>query len=186
VRLEDLNNLDTGAAIDGLLRCCGSTRWAQRVAAARPFANVEQLVATADTVWSSLDRSDWLEAFAAHPRIGERPVSSGAGRAGEAGGVGEAGGASRASGAKWAEHEQAGTRSANDEQRARLVAQNREYEARFGHIFIVCAAGKSAGEMLALLTERLTNQPAQELRVAAEEQRKITRLRLAKLLAGER
>ena len=185
MRLEDLNNLDTDAAIDGLLRCCGSTRWAQRVAAARPFANVEQLVATADTVWSSLDRSDWLEAFAAHPRIGERPVSSGAGRAGEASSAGEAGGASRASGAEWAEQEQAGTRLANDKQRERLVARNREYEARFGHIFIVCAAGKSAGEMLALLTERLTNQPALELQVAAEEQRKITRLRLAKLLGGE-
>jgi OHCU decarboxylase len=189
VRLEDLNHLDTDAAIDRLLRCCGSTRWAQRVAAARPFANVEQLVATADTVWTSLDRSDWLEAFAAHPRIGERPVSSGAGKAGRAGEArraGETGGASRAGGAEWAEQEQAGTRLANDEQRERLVAQNREYEARFGHIFIVCAAGKSAGEMLALLTERLTNQPAQELRIAAEEQRKITRLRLAKLLAGER
>jgi OHCU decarboxylase len=183
VRLEVLNNLETDAAIHDLLRCCGSTRWAQRVAAARPFSSVEQLVTTADTVWSSLDRSDWFEAFAAHPRIGERQAgprgTGGAGSADGAAGAEPGGSESRG----WSAQEQAGTRVANVEQRERLAAQNREYEARFGHIFIVCAEGKSAGEMLALLERRLTNDPAQELRVAADEQRKITRLRLAKLLA---
>jgi OHCU decarboxylase len=181
VRLEDLNNLETDAAIHDLLRCCGSTRWAQRVAAARPFSNVEQVVATAETVWTSLDRRDWLEAFAAHPRIGERQAGSGAGAAGGAGGRAAERAGTEPQG--WSEQEQAGTRLANDEQRERLVMQNREYEARFGHIFIVCAEGQSAGEMLTVLKQRLTNQPAQELRVAADEQRKITRLRLAKLLA---
>jgi OHCU decarboxylase len=169
MRLEDLNVLDAAAAIRELLRCCGSRRWAERMAAARPFSSIAQLTARADSIWHSLDRRDWLEAFAAHPRIG-----------GESGASGAAG---LADPDNWSEQEQAGTRLASDRQRERLLAQNREYEARFGHIFIVCAAGKSAGEMLARLEERLTNDPDQELRVAAEEQRKITHLRLAKLLA---
>jgi OHCU decarboxylase len=164
VRLEDLNALETATAIRELLRCCGSRRWAEQVAAARPFSNVEQLVARADVVLDSLDREDWLEAFAARPRIGGP------------------GGAGRADGAAWSDQEQAGAQSASREERERLAARNREYESRFGHIFIVCATGKSAGEMLSLLEQRLANDPAQELRAAADEQRKITYLRLAKLL----
>ncbi len=149
------------------------------MAAARPFSSVEQLTARADSIWHSLDRQDWLEAFAAHPRIGEGGSAASGGPAG-AGGA-DASTASHAAG--WSEEEQAGTRLANDRQRERLIAQNRAYEARFGHIFIICAAGKSAGEMLARLEERLTNDPDRELRVAAGEQRKIAHLRLAKLLA---
>ena len=136
---------------------------------------------TADAIWSSLERIDWLEAFGAHPRIGPE----GPGRPGKSGGSGgsRTSGQSRmASGSDWSEQEQSGTQSATDEQRQRLAAGNREYEARFGYIFIVCATGKSAADMLALLEHRLRNDRAQELRVAAGEQRKITRLRLTRLL----
>jgi OHCU decarboxylase len=130
---------------------------------------------TADAIWSALDPADWLEAFAAHPRIGERKPQP-------SGGSEQSGERDTSGGTGWSEQEQAGTRSATDDERKRLMAANREYEARFGYTFIVCAAGKSAGEMLAVLQARLTNDPAQELRVAAEEQRKITKLRLTKLL----
>ena len=140
--------------------------------AARPFDSAAAMAAAADAVWWSLDRADWLEAFAAHPRIGE----SGSGGASESEGRGslhEAG---------WAAGEQAGVASASAGLRERLAAANCEYERRFGYIFIVCATGKGADEMLAMLEDRLTNDADAELRSAAEEQRKITRLRLLKLV----
>ena len=127
--------------------------------AARPFVSRDDLMDRSDRIWRSLQRTDWLEAFAAHPRIGSRAANG------------------------WAAGEQAAARGADDSVLTRLAARNREYEARFGHIFIVCASGKSAGEMLALLEARLDNEPDAELSIAAEEQRKITRLRLDKLLA---
>ena len=161
MRLEDLNALGDDEAATAFLRCCGSMRWARMMAAVRPFTSVEALAAAAETAGTSLDRADWLEAFAAHPQIGEGTQSW------------------------WAAGEQAGSRSASDEVRRRLTQGNQAYHARFGYIFIVCATGKSADEMLRLLEGRLTNDAATEWRVAAGEQRKITRLRLAKLLDGE-
>jgi 2-oxo-4-hydroxy-4-carboxy-5-ureidoimidazoline decarboxylase len=166
MRLVDLNALDEDAAAGELLRCCGSSRWARKMAAERPFASVDAIVHAADATWSGLDRVDWLEAFAAHPKIG-------------AGGAGGAGGADTA---RWSAEEQGGVSAAADETRLRLAAANREYEARFGYIFIVCATGKTAGAMLELLERRLRNDPGEEIKIAAEEQGKITRLRLAKLL----
>jgi len=151
-----------------LLACCGSRRWARQVAALRPFATVDALRAASDDVWWSLAPSDWLEAFRAHPRIGER----------------EADAPRDAESRAWSEGEQAGARDAAAEVRVALAEGNRDYEARFGHIFIVCATGENAASMLALLTRRLRHEPAEELRVAAEEQRKITRLRLDKLLVA--
>ncbi|MEJ7811472.1 MAG: 2-oxo-4-hydroxy-4-carboxy-5-ureidoimidazoline decarboxylase [Gemmatimonadaceae bacterium] len=162
-RLDALPRAEAEAA---LLACCGSSRWARQVEDRRPFASADALRAAADEVWWSLGPGDWLEAFRAHPRIGEREAAA------------PRGAGSRA----WSDGEQAGMRDAAAEVRAALAEGNREYEARFGHIFIVCATGRSAGEMLALLTRRLGNEPAEELRAAAEEQRKITRLRLDKLL----
>jgi len=156
--LRELNTADADAAARALLRCCGSTAWAARMAASRPFRDLDRLLEAADAAWRSLDRGDWLEAFAAHPRIGQQPTSA------------------------WASQEQAGTAHAAAEVRDRLAAANREYEARFGYIFIVCAAGRSAAEMLAALEERLAHDPQRELPIAAEEQRRIMRLRLAKLL----
>jgi 2-oxo-4-hydroxy-4-carboxy-5-ureidoimidazoline decarboxylase len=166
MRLVDLNALDEDAAAGELLRCCGSSRWARRMAAERPFASVDAMVHAADATWSGLDRVDWLEAFAAHPKIG-------------AGGAGGAGGADTA---RWSAEEQGGVSAAADATRLRLAAANREYEARFGYIFIVCATGKTAGAMLELLERRLRNDPGEEIQIAAGEQAKITRLRLAKLL----
>jgi OHCU decarboxylase len=165
MRLADLNALDEEAAAGAFLRCCGSSRWARQMAAARPFTDGDAMSATADAIWSALDHSDWLEAFAAHPTIG-------------------AGGAGR-TGADWSDEEQRGVADAGDETRRRLAEANREYEARFGYIFIVCATGRTAGEMLALLERRLRHDAGDELRVAAEEQRRITQLRLRKLVEWE-
>jgi OHCU decarboxylase len=130
--------------------------------AARPFDSSDRMSARADAIWASLSAADWLEAFGSHPRIGE------------------------AGGGRWSSEEQAEASSATLAVRERLAAANREYEARFGYLFIVCAAGRRADEILMRLEDRLTNAAEAELPVAAEEQRRITRLRLAKLLDGEK
>ena len=162
MRLADLNALDDDAASQEFRRCCGSSRWATRMTQGRPFASVEEMSAAADTAWWALGRPDWLEAFAAHPQIGaSAPVSA------------------------WSAAEQAGVAGAAERTRGRLAEANREYQSRFGYIFIVCATGKSADEMLDLLEGRLRNDPDHELRIAAEEQRKITQLRLTKLLGTQ-
>ena len=161
-----LNRLSAEEARAALLACCGSTRWADATAALRPFWDVGQLLNIGGRVWRELGREDWLEAFRAHPKIGEsRPER-------------ETGAAARA----WSEGEQARAREASDATLESLAEANREYEGRFGFIFIVCAAGRSAEEMLAALRERLGNDPEAELRVAAGEQWRITELRLGKFL----
>jgi len=139
-----------------LRRVCGSPEWARRMLAARPITDP---FATSDEIWSSLSEKDWQEAFAAHPRIGEKK------------------------GGAWSAQEQSGTRSAAEQTMQDLAEANRKYEEKFGHIYIVCATGKSAEEMLRLCNERLGNDAGAELRVAAEEQRKIMHLRLKKLVS---
>lgn len=129
----------------------------------RPFGGEEVLFEVADEVWRSLGPEDWLAAIEAHPRIGEREARS-------------------ASRTTWSREEQSGMSTATDEVRGALAEGNRIYEAKFGHLFLICATGRSAEEMLAALRERLENDSATELRIAAEEQRKITRLRLEKLV----
>jgi OHCU decarboxylase len=161
-----LNRLSAEEARAALLACCGSTRWVSEVAALRPFWDVGQLLNIGGRVWRELPREDWLEAFRAHPKIGESQAQR------------ETGAAARA----WAEGEQARAREAAAETLDALTEANREYEERFGFIFIVCATGKTADEMLALLRERLDNDPETELRVAAGEQWRITELRLRKFL----
>jgi OHCU decarboxylase len=153
--LAHFNALPVDEAAALLLPCCGSRAWARRMAEGRPFQSVADLQEKSDRIWRSLDGEDWREAFAAHPRIGEK-------------------------GSRWSEAEQAGAREADAQTLAGLIEANRVYESRFDHIFIVCATGKSAAEMLGLLRARLDNDPETELRVAAEEQRKITNLRLEK------
>lgn len=161
-----LNRLTTEEAHAALVACCGSTRWASEVAALRPLWDVGQLLNLAGRVWRELDREDWLEAFRAHPQIGEsRPQR-------------ETGAEARA----WSEGEQSRARAASDETLVALAEANREYVKRFGFIFIVCATGKSAEEMLDALRARITNDPETELRVAAQEQWRITELRLRKFL----
>src|SRR5947209_7738922 len=124
MRLDDLNALPEDRAIAELLRCCGSTRWARRMAAARPFTSLDAALEQADATWRSLEPDDWLEAFAAHPRIGESA------RAGEAGGARKAGGTAESAGASteaWSEQEQAGVRSADAAVRDRLAEANHHY-----------------------------------------------------------
>ncbi len=164
--LERLNALSAEEAAAELLQCCGSTNWARRMAAQRPFRGLADLLDTGDRIWRELGREDWLEAFSRHPKIGEKAAA-------QAGSVQTR---------RWSEQEQAGTRAAPQDVLEALAEANREYQARFGYIFIVCATGKSSEEMLALLRNRLQNDPGAELRIAAEEQRRITRLRLEKLL----
>ena len=161
-----LNRLSVEEARAALLACCGSTRWTSEVAALRPFWDVGQLLNIGGRVWRELGRENWLEAFRAHPKIGESKAQR------------ETGAEARA----WAEGEQARAREASDETLDALTEANREYEERFGFIFIVCATGRSAEEMLASLRERLNNDPETELRLAAGEQWRITELRLRKFL----
>ena len=149
-----------------MIACCSSTAWAQAMVAARPFTDVASLVRTADQAWSELDKFDWLEAFAAHPRIGEKKQ-----------------GDDRF--ASWSKNEQSGLSGASDSVLDELAEANRAYYDRFGFTFLVYAAGKSAAQMLALLKERLVNDDETELAIATEEQRKITRLRLGKLLRSK-
>lgn len=148
------------------MKCCGSSAWAREMVAARPFSNMDELLATADRIWWSLDAADWLEAFSHHPQIGEKKSER----------------PQTAEASRWSEEEQSSTRDADAETRAALASINRAYLRKFGYIFIVCATGKSTSEMLSLCEERLQNEPGAELRIAAEEQRRITHLRLRKLL----
>ena len=164
--LARLNALGAAEAERELLKCCGSTKWAQELAAERPFGGTQELVTAADSIWRKLSQRDWLEAFAAHPKIGGRRAAR----------------EQDAQAQNWSEQEQSGARDAGAATLDELAEANRIYEEKFGHIFIVCATGKTAGEMLALLRERLPNDAGVELNNAAEEQRKITRLRLEKLL----
>lgn len=161
--LAALDALGDAQAQAELLRCCGSQRWAQAMVAARPFEDLDALLRIAERTWWSLGVDDHLEAFAAHPKIGESKTPA----------TGDA---------KWSQHEQRGTTGASDELRAALAEANRVYEAQLGFIFIVCASGRGADEMLADLRARLANSREVELRTAGEEQAKITRLRLTKLV----
>ena len=157
-----LNSLPVAAARAALGRCCGARHWVDAMLAARPFGSDAELLATAERVWWGLGRADWLEAFAAHPRIGDRGRGT----------------------TDWARREQAGADGAAEATLAALAQGNHAYEERFGHVFLISATGKTAEEMLGALRDRLTNDPATELRVAAEEQAKITRLRLDTLAAS--
>jgi OHCU decarboxylase len=168
--LDHLNELPPENAEALLQPCCGSREWARGVAASRPFRDIGELLAVSDHVWWSLGREDWLEAFAAHPRIGEKVEEKVAKPGGER---------ARA----WSEQEQSRVRGVPPEILERLSRGNRLYQQKFGHIFIICATGKDAAEMLTILRQRLGNDPETELRVAAEEQRKITNLRLEKLFS---
>ena len=157
-----LNASTRDEAAAALLRCCGSTRWVERVLERRPFASLADLHAAADAAWSGLDRADYLEAFAHHPRLGPS-------------------GPAAAAPDSWSAEEQAGVARADETILEALHARNAAYEARFGFVFLVSATGKGAREVLALLEGRIGNDPGTELGVAAAEQAKITRLRLEKL-----
>ncbi|HKP84377.1 MAG TPA: 2-oxo-4-hydroxy-4-carboxy-5-ureidoimidazoline decarboxylase [Pyrinomonadaceae bacterium] len=163
-----LNSLPVAEAEKELLQCCGSTRWARQMAAARPYPTLEALLASANELWWSLDRNDWLEAFRSHPKIGEKkaaePVSK--------------------QSSQWSGQEQAAVATASQETVDSLATLNRAYEEKFGFIFIICATGKTSNEMLSALRDRLEHEAMDELPIAAAEQSKITALRLNKLLTS--
>jgi len=165
--LEHLNQLSSPEAEAEFLKCCGSRAWADAMAAGRPYATREELFGRADEVSSSLTNDDWLEAFRAHPKIGEKKAVT----------------AQTQQEQSWSSQEQSAMHSASTDTLARLARGNQDYEAKFGFIFIVCASGKSSDEMLAILKDRLGNDAQTELKAAAQEQQKITRLRLEKLLS---
>lgn len=153
-----LNALPPDAARTALARCCGATQWVKRMLAGRPYSSDQQVYQAAEREWWALDRADWLEAFAAHPRIGDRPSDA------------------------WSSAEQGGVARSGAELLLALREENGAYERRFGHVYLVCATGRSAAELLADVQARLANDTDTELRVAAGEQAKITRLRLEKLV----
>jgi OHCU decarboxylase len=165
--LAEFNALGSREVEALLMDCCGSVRWALSVAAGRPYPSAEAIHKAADSIWWKLERADWLEAFSHHPEIGDNRASG------------------SESARQWAAGEQAGARAATDDVKARLARANRAYFEKFGHIYIVCATGKTAEGMLAILNQRLQNDIPSELSIAAEQQRLITRIRLDKLLAGE-
>ena len=164
--LDQLNRLSEADATAAFTQCCVAMRWVERMVIDRPFESLSEMIEISDRIWEECDVDDYLEAFEGHPRIGD--VESLAKKYANTKG--------------WAGGEQKGVESADREVFERLAKGNADYEAKFGHIFIVCATGKSAAEMLALLEARMNNEPAHEITVAAEEQNKITRIRLKKLL----
>ena len=154
-------------ALEAMRSCCGARRWMAAMAASRPIDTVEEMRVAADEAWSRMEEADWMEAFACHPRIGERNAAHASGQS-----------------AAWSRQEQAQAGAASEPVLAELAHGNAIYEQRFGFTYIVCATGKSAGEMLAILTRRLSNSRQQELREAAEQQRQIMQIRLGKWLAA--
>jgi len=165
--LADWNALDPATAAAAILPCNGSQAWAEKLAALRPFDSPFDLTCTADIIWRALPAADQQQAFDSHPRIGETQAK-----------------AATAESLALSATEQS-TAQLTIETQTELAAANRLYEQTFGRIFIVCATGKTATEMLAILKQRLSNDPTTELREAAEQQRQITQIRLRKWLAAQ-
>lgn len=163
--LAEWNAADAQDALEAMLACCGARRWAKTMVARRPLLDVVALSGTADEAWNEMEEADWMEAFACHPHIGERRAARGGAQA-----------------AAWARQEQAAAADAMEAVLAELTVGNALYETRFGFTYIVCATGKSAEEMLAILRSRLENDRDAELREAAEQQRQILQIRLGKWL----
>jgi 2-oxo-4-hydroxy-4-carboxy-5-ureidoimidazoline decarboxylase len=164
--LDDWNALPAKDAIEPILACCGSQAFASALVDARPYASLDSLLLKANMIWWALTESDWLEAFACHPRIGEsRPADS-------------------HRFAAWSREEQSKAGTAAAPVLASLADKNRQYEVRHGFIYIVCASGRSADELLDILDRRIGNPSAVEIKEAAEQQRQITHLRLRKWLTS--
>lgn len=164
--LRRWNRLPKDEAEREILACCGSQAWARGIAERRPIESVAPLLAASDEVWRGLTKQDWLEACESHPRIGESAATKGA----------------PVRSAEWSAEEQQSVERDHGAAKSALAEANREYEARFGRIFIVCASGKGGAEILAILRRRLQNDDGTEWRETAEQQRQITQLRLRKWL----
>jgi OHCU decarboxylase len=166
--LSRWNRLPIDEAMPTILPCCGSKAWALGMAARRPLADESALLAASNETWPNLAPSDWMEAFRSHPRIGEsRPAQP-----------------QTAQSVEWSAQEQRDVEETDAALKMALAEANREYERRFNRIFIVCATGKSATQILEIIGLRLNNDPETELREAAEQQRQITEIRLRKWLKG--
>lgn len=165
--LELVNQLPREKAVTALLDCCGSKKWAEEMAACRPFAHSASMLEAADKIWAGLGRKEWLAAFRHHPPIGGKKATR----------------KQSAKAQQWSKGEQATAQKAPEETLRVLAAANQAYHAAFGYVFLICATGKTTEEILKSLNQRLSNDPETELKIATAEQRKITRLRLEKLLA---
>jgi 2-oxo-4-hydroxy-4-carboxy-5-ureidoimidazoline decarboxylase len=170
VTIDELDRLPAGEARVVLARCCGSEAWVERMVAERPFLDTAHLLGLAHDVWTKLTPAAWREAFTHHPRIGDLATLK----------------RRFATTADLAGREQAGVAAASPATLEALAEGNRAYEEKFGYIFIVFASGRSADELLALLRQRMNNDPETELTTAANEQGKIMRLRLEQLLDDAR
>jgi OHCU decarboxylase len=159
------NKADEAAAFDAMIACCGARRWASAMVGLRPIGSVAELSEASDRVWGTMKEADWMEAFASHPRIGERKTAHATARS-----------------VAWSCQEQSSAASATEKVLAELAEGNGRYEERYGLTYIVCATGKSAEEMLTILNRRLASDRAAELIEAAEQQRQITQIRLGKWL----
>ena len=164
--LHELNTLPPQQLKEELMKCCGSSAWVNKMLPFFPADDLVELLEDAEEQWYKCSEEDWKEAFAHHPKIGDTASLK----------------KKFAATAQWASGEQSGINTASRETIEALAKGNTAYEKKFGYIFIVCATGKPAQEMLDLLNERLLNDPKDELQVAADEQNKITKLRLEKLL----
>jgi len=159
-QLRWFNELSKEEAVGALLLVCHSRKWATQVAAGRPYEDIDTLLEAADRTWLAMEPQDWLEALDAHPRIGERGGKS----------------------AEFSKQEQAGVGNAGQDVQAAIAAGNAEYEERFGHVFLIRAAGRGPDEILAELTRRLGNDPATERAETTAQLAEITRLRVERMV----
>ena len=156
--LDGFNSAAEADVLEALLACCASQEWAVRVAMGRPYPSAQSLYEAADEMLDMLDEDEFDAALAGHPRIGER------------------------SGSASSQREQSAVASSSNDTLTALIDGNREYEQRFGHVYLVCADGRSGADLLAVLRERLRNDPLVERGIAREELRKINRIRLHRLI----
>jgi 2-oxo-4-hydroxy-4-carboxy-5-ureidoimidazoline decarboxylase len=164
--LSSWNTAPIAEALATIESCCAAKRWAETLVAQRPFGSEEALFTAADQVWATMQEPDWMQAFRAHPRIGERKAVH-----------------ASAQSSAWSSQEQASVQEDEERYLAALRRAQVRYEEQFGFPFIICATGKSAGEILTILGRRLNDgYPQDELRGAAEQQRQITQIRLRKWL----
>ena len=164
VAIERLNGLSTSHAASEMERFCGAAAWCYSMAERRPFQDRQAMKAAAEASFDAMTQADWLEAFSHHPKIGDIQSLR----------------MKFAGNRDWSAGEQAGVAVTGDDVMVRLADGNAAYERTFGFIFIVCATGKSAEEMLAMLQQRLSNEREKEIEIASREQRKITQLRIDK------
>jgi 2-oxo-4-hydroxy-4-carboxy-5-ureidoimidazoline decarboxylase len=167
-RLRHFNELPAAAARDELLACCSAPSWAERMASGRPYCSPQDAIRQSSAIVASMTVTDLAEALAGHPRIGERTEQ----------------GHGPLRSAEWSAQEQSGVSLADAETARALADANLDYERRFGHIYLVCASGRTGAQLLALLRRRLRNDARAEWQVVRSELQQINEIRLRKLLAG--